>query len=82
MLQVPVPAVGFEEQYWIAENDGMQSRRQMAVASGPYRSTITPNITDIRLDIPSEVVASVPVARIEPRCGSLGVFFDNSKEYA
>jgi len=62
MLHVPVPEVGFEEHYWIAENDGMQSRRQMAVASGPYRSTVTPSIADIRLNIPSEVVSDIEEA--------------------
>ena len=57
-----VPATGREEDYWVAETDGMTSRRQMAAASGPYERTITPPIADLRLSIPADLATDVEEA--------------------
>ena len=57
-----VPATGREEDYWVAETNGMTSRRQMAAASGPYERTITPAIADLRLSIPADLATDVEEA--------------------
>lgn len=58
----PVPATGREEDYWVAEANGMTPRRQMAAASGPYERTITPEIADLRLSIPADLATDVEEA--------------------
>ena len=57
-----VPATSREEDYWVAETNGMTSRRQMAAASGPYERTITPAIADLRLSIPADLATDVEEA--------------------
>jgi Fic family protein len=41
-----IDAVGREEHYWVAEDNGMVSRGQLAAASGAYESTIPARIAD------------------------------------
>lgn len=53
---------GSEEHYWRAVNDGLRSRRQMAMASGPYESTIPPKIAEIELSFPAAVAADLAEA--------------------
>lgn len=59
---LPVPATGHEEDYWVAETNGMASRRQMAAASGSYKRTITPEIADLRLSIPTDLATDIEEA--------------------
>ncbi|QIK84510.1 Fic family protein [Sanguibacter sp. HDW7] len=57
-----VPAVGSEPDYWVADSDGMTSRRAMAAASGPYERAVTPEIAALRLAIPADLVADLEEA--------------------
>ena len=59
---LPVPATAREEDYWVAETDGMTSRRQMAAASGSYERTITPAIAALRLSIPADLATDIEEA--------------------
>jgi Fic family protein len=60
-----VPGVGHEEDYWLAENDGMASRSAMAAASGLYESTIPARISDLAVDIPTDLAADTEEAAAE-----------------
>jgi len=57
-----VEPLTYEQHTWIAENDGMRSRRTMAAASGTYRSSITPPIAGLELSLPSDLAADVEEA--------------------
>ncbi len=57
-----VPATGREADHWVAESDGMTSRRQIAAASGPYERSITPEIAGLRLHLPAGLAADVEEA--------------------
>ena len=60
MLQVP--AFQHEDEYWVAEPDGMTSRARMAEASGPYRSTVPPRITDWSPEVAADLAADTEEA--------------------
>lgn len=60
--RVPIPAIGYESQYSVADNDGMRSRLSMARASGPYKSAIPAVLAGIELELPSVLVASLAEA--------------------
>jgi len=59
---VSIPPLSYAEHYWVAENDGMQSRRAMSAASGVYQSAVVPEIADISLSLPTEVAADIEEA--------------------
>lgn len=47
---------------WLAENDGMASRSQLASASGPYESTVPATISGLSPVLPSDLAADVEEA--------------------
>lgn len=57
-----VPALEWEERDWVAENDGMRSRREMSLASGRYRSALTPCIASLSFLVPSDLAADTEEA--------------------
>lgn len=59
MSAVPLAPLGLGEAYWVAENDGFQSRSSLARASGHYRSAIPTRIHAIELPLPSSLAALV-----------------------
>lgn len=61
-LPVVVPAMGYEEHIWQAEPDGLHGRARVAVASGPYRSTVTPPIADYTPSVPTGLATDVEEA--------------------
>lgn len=58
----PVPPVGHEEHYWVADNDGTASRRAMASASGVYESTVTRPLARLGIELPSDLSADAEEA--------------------
>lgn len=62
--QVPIPAIGYESDYWVAENDGMRSRSQMARASGQYKSAVPATLRDLKLELPADLVANLAEASV------------------
>lgn len=52
-----MPAIGSQEDYWVAENDGTASRSAMAAASGPYASAVPARIHDLDVDLPADLAA-------------------------
>ncbi|GAA3632877.1 Fic family protein [Microlunatus ginsengisoli] len=58
----PVPAVGHEQHYWVADNDGTASRKTMAASSGEYASTVPPRIVGLVIDLPGELAADAEEA--------------------
>ncbi|WP_036958972.1 Fic family protein [Promicromonospora kroppenstedtii] len=67
MLQVP--AFRHEDEYWVAEPDGLTSRARMAEASGAYRSAVPPLIEDW-----APVLAADIAADTEEAAAALGRF--------
>lgn len=59
---VEVPGIGFEEHYWVAETDGMRSRAELSIASGPYQSAVVPSISSLTLKLPGGLVADLEEA--------------------
>lgn len=57
-----VPAARYEQDYWVAESDGMTSRRQMAEASGPYERAVLADIADLQFHLPADLAADVEEA--------------------
>lgn len=62
---LPMQALGNEQHYWIAENDGMRSRTAMSQASGEYRSAPVPKISGLDLSLPAALAASIEDAAAE-----------------
>ncbi|WP_203567524.1 Fic family protein [Aestuariimicrobium ganziense] len=54
----PVPPVGTQDAYWVADNDGTASRAAMAAASGPYSTTVPARLSDLDLRVPSDLAAA------------------------
>lgn len=61
----PVPAVGHEQDYWVATSDGRASRAAMAAASGPYESTVPALISHLTFDLPADLAADAEEAAAE-----------------
>lgn len=64
---IPLPALDYQEEYWTAETDGLQSRASMARtpiagASGFCSSAIPKKIADIDFSLPSDLAAVVSEA--------------------
>lgn len=57
-----MPPHAWEEHYWLAESDGMSSRAQIAAASGPYTSAITPAIAHLDLHLSADLAADAEEA--------------------
>lgn len=64
-ITVHVPACSSEEHTWVADNDGMRSRRQMARSSGVYSSCVPARIADLELSIPTSLAADLAHAEAE-----------------
>lgn len=59
MTSVATPPIAFDRGYWVADNDGTQSRSAMARASGPYSSAVPSRISDLEFTLPSDVMSTV-----------------------
>lgn len=59
---VRVPPVGYQRAYWVADNDGMRSRSEMARASGEYSFAIPALIADVDFALPAELAANLAEA--------------------
>ncbi|MGC5165827.1 Fic family protein [Luteimicrobium sp. DT211] len=57
-----VPALRLDEHTWLAEQDGMTSRRAMSQANGPYRSAVPASIAGLELALPGALAADVEEA--------------------
>jgi Fic family protein len=57
-----IDPVGHEERYWVADDNGMVSRGQLAAASGPYESTIPARIADYSPRLAPDLGAEVEEA--------------------
>lgn len=55
--EVAVSPVGFEEQWWAPKVPQLYSRAEVVRQTGSYSSTITPEIADLRLSIPTGLAA-------------------------
>jgi Fic family protein len=56
-MLVEIPALRYEEHYWVADNDGMASRAKLAAASGSYKSAIPAAIAELEINLPGELAA-------------------------
>ena len=72
MLQVP--AFQYEDEYWVAESDGMTSRARLAAASGPYRSAVPSRIADWTPEVPAGLAADT-----EEAAAALSRFDDHAR---
>lgn len=72
MLQVP--AFQDEDEYWVAESDGMTSRARLAAASGPYRSAVPSRIADWTPEVPAGLAADT-----EEAAAALSRFDDHAR---
>lgn len=61
-LPVVVPAPGYEQHVWQSEPDGMTSRARVRAVSGEYSSALASPITDIVLDLPTDLTADAEEA--------------------
>lgn len=59
---LPVTPLAYETHTWLAEQDGMSSRAQVAAGSGTYRSSVPARIADYRPALPSDLAADVEEA--------------------
>lgn len=59
---IAVPALRLDEHTWLAEQDGMTSRRAMSEANGPYRSAVPAAIAGLELALPGALAADVEEA--------------------
>lgn len=57
-----IDPVGREEHYWVADDNGMVSRGQLAAASGPYESTLPVRIANYSPRLPPDLGADVEEA--------------------
>lgn len=57
-----VAAVGHEMRAWLAENDGLSTRAQVAAGSGPYESTIPATIATLDTALPADLAADTEEA--------------------